>query len=198
MVVRKPFLYALCLFFVVINSWAYAQDESADAVKSENFLPASTTFWLSVPDVLTLKTQFDETDFGRLTHDSDMQPFIEAMTKQVRDWADAKNVRLGLTLDDIAGLESGEICIAGILPRDAGKGKGIGAGSHGLVFLVDVSGTIEEANELMEKVGKEMDARGAKKIPVDPIHGADVSKWKWEKENRKGKKREFTTLQTVT
>lgn len=197
MVVRKPFLFALCLFLGTIHSWGFAQDESTDAVRSENFLPASTTFWLSVPDVLTLKTRFDETDFGRLTQDSDMQPFIEAMTEQVRDWANAKNVRLGLTLDDIGGLESGEICIAGILPRDAGEGDGIGRGSHGLVFLVDVSETIEEANELMEKVGKEMDDRGAKKIPVDPIHGAEVSKWKWEKENRNGKKRTYTTLQTV-
>ena len=198
-VVRKPFLFALCLFLSVINAWSSAQDQSADAVKSENFLPASTTFWVSVPDVLTLKTKFDQTDFGRLTHDADMQPFIEAMTDQVREWANAKNVRLGLTVDDIAGLESGEICIAGILPRDAGEGDGIGRGSHGLVFLVDVSGSMDEANELIEKIGAKMKEKGAEKIDVDPVHGADISKWKWEKENVKtGKVREYTTLQTIT
>ena len=150
-----------------------AQEQPVPVVKSENFLPPSTTFWLSVPDVLLLKTKFDETDFGRLTNDGDMQPFIEAMTSQVRDWANAKNVRLGLTIDDIEGLGSGEICIAGILQPAAGAAPQ-GRNSHGLVFLMDVKDSVEPAGELLEKVAKEMKEKGATKTEIEPISGVDV------------------------
>lgn len=200
MVLKKPFLFAFCLLIATGSSLCKAQvDEPvADTVRSENFLPASTTFWLSVPDAATLQTRFDETGIGRLARDAEMQPFIKSVTKQVRDWADSKNVRLGLTVDDIGGLESGEICVAGILQRDAGEGDALGRNSHGLVFLVDVSASIEEAEELMKKVGDQMDKRGAEKVAMDSIHGAEVAKWKWEKENLKtGKKNTYTTLQTL-
>ena len=199
-VLKKPFLFAFCLLLAAGNSLCNAQDQNpvADAVKSENFLPASTTFWLSVPDATTLQTRFDETGIGRLTRDAEMQPFIESVTKQVREWANAKNVRLGLTVDDIGKLESGEICVAGILQRDAGEGADLGRSSHGLVFLVDVSASVDEAKALMKKVADQMDKRGAEKLDMDPIHGAEVSKWKWEKENIKtGKKNTYTTLQTM-
>ena len=195
MVVRKPSLFALCLLMATLSAFSVAQDESTEAVKSENFLPASTTFWVSVPDVLVLKTKFDETDFGRLTNDSDMQPFIEAMTKQMRDWANEKNVRLGLTLDDIGTLESGEICVAGIL-QDAGAA---GRNSHGMVFLVDVSASLDAAEELLEKVREQMDEKGAKKVEMEPINGSEVSKWTWSRRNpRTDVVREYTTIQTIS
>lgn len=203
-VVKKPFVLVLCLLLSICGAWVNAQDEpqeenSAERVSSENFLPASTTLWFSVPDILTLQTKFDQTDFGRLTHDSDMQPFIEAMTSKVRDWANKKNVRLGLTVDDISGLDSGEICVAGILPRDAGKGAKVGRGSHGLVFLVDVSESPDAARDLMKKVAGKMDDQGAEKIDMDDINGAEVAKWKWEVEHPKtGRKRTYTTLHTLT
>lgn len=199
MVVQKPFLFALCLFLTGLNVLTtVAQEQPNTVVTSENFLPASTTFWLSVPDVLLLKTKFDETDFGRLTNDGDMQPFIEAMTEQAREWANAKNVRLGLTIDDIEGLGSGEICVAGILQPVAGAAAA-GRNSHGLVFLMDVKDSVEAAGELLDKVAKEMKDKGAKKTDIEPISGVDVSKWTWLKRNpRTGIEREYTTIQTVT
>ena len=195
MALRKPIVALLVLFFGITSTFVTAQEDAN--IGSENILPASTTAWLSVPDIFLLKTKFDETNLGRLAQDSDMQPFIEDLTEQFRDWADKKNFRLGLTLDDLDGLSTGEICIAGVLPRDEGE-EAMGRGSHGMVILVDVTESIEQATDLLEKIEVKLEKAGAEKQEMDPIGHTDVAKWKWDIERADGTKSSHLTFQTVS
>lgn len=142
-------------------------------MQSENLLPGSTKFWVSIPDVNQLEQQFDATQFGLLAKDPAIKPFIEGIREQLKGLLNDQNERFGLEVDDLHGVNSGEICIAGVLPELNGKQPV--KGSHGLVLLVDVSKTEKEARELQKKVNAQMIARGAKQKNF-PINGVLVTK----------------------
>ena len=131
-----------------------AQDQKKK-IASENLLPATTKAWFSVPDGTLLEQQFQKTQFGQLTKDETLKPFIDSIRGQVKSWVNQKNVRLGLRIDDLKGVRSGEFCLAGILPEDEGDQK-LGRGLHGMVLLVDVSETEEAARELLTKIDEEI------------------------------------------
>ena len=153
-----------------------AQDQKKK-IASENLLPATTKAWFSVPDGTLLEQQFQKTQFGQLTKDETLKPFIDSIRGQVKSWVNQKNVRLGLRIDDLKGVRSGEFCLAGILPEDEGDQK-LGRGLHGMVLLVDVSETEEAARELLTKIDEEMLEQGATREEMEDVHGVTVSCWK--------------------
>ena len=222
MVLRQPFIFLCCLITATVSLQVRAQDtivpapadailkvqdvaspqpnvdDAPDRIASENLLPASATAWMSVPDIEALAAQYRESNIGRLAKNPDMAPFIESLTKQFRQWANEKNVRLGLTIDDIEELNAGEICVAGILPPAGDEdAEQLGRRSHGIVILVDVEDSIEEAKELLGKVDKKMAKAGAKKVEILPIKDVEVTKWAWEHVDKNNVTRGHTTLQTV-
>ncbi len=142
-------------------------------MRSEDLLPASTKLWVSIPDSKQLSAKFDETQIGLLAKDEAIKPFIESFRSQVKDWLNGQNVRLGMDVDDINGVQTGEICVAGVLPELDGKQPGKAA--HGLVLLVDVSNTQDEARNLLKKVNAELVKRGAKQEQLK-IHDVEYVK----------------------
>ena len=78
-------------------SLVQAQDKKTK-IASENLLPATTKAWFSVPDGDLLKQQFEKTQFGKLTQDEELKPFIDSIREQVKGWINQKNVRLGLRI----------------------------------------------------------------------------------------------------
>ena len=222
MVLRKRFIFLWCLVTAAMSSQVHAQviavpaneapilkkvqevanpqpdaDEAPDRMASENLLPASTTAWMSIPDIEALAAQYRESNLGRLAKNPDMAPFVESVTKQFREWLNAKNIRLGLTIDDIEELNTGEICVAGILPAGGEDGEQLGRRSHGIVILVDVENSIKEAKSLLAKVDAKMEKAGAKKVEILPIKDVEVTKWSWEHVDKNKVTRGHTTLQTV-
>ena len=140
-------------------------------LRSEYVLPASTKFWVSVPDAKELQARFDMTQFGVLAKDPAFKPFADGLQSQAKRWMNEQNVRLGMELDDLKGVQSGEICLAGILPLVAGAPV---KGSHGIVLLVDVSNTTKEAKALQAKINKGLIANGAKQ-EKKVINGVEVT-----------------------
>ena len=219
MVLRQPSIFLWCLITAAISLQVHAQgvaapapipkkvqevanpqpdaDEAPDCIASENLLPASTTAWISIPDIEALAAQYRESNFGRLAKNPDMAPFVGSLTKQFREWLNAKNIRLGLTIDDIEELNTGEICVAGILPADGEDGEQLGRRSHGIVILVDVEKSPKEAKALLVKVDAKMEKAGAKKVDIRPIKDVEVTKWSWEYVDKNNVTRRHTTLQTV-
>jgi hypothetical protein len=119
-----------------------------------------------------------------------MKAFADMLTQQVRDILDEKNVRLGITLDDIKDVRSGEICFAGVLMDDNANNRG-----HGVVILADVRGNEAKAEALLEKIALEMKDLGGVKEPIDPIQGVAVTKWKVPQVRDPNLK--FDTFQTI-
>lgn len=147
------------------------QEKVPKKIRSEYVLPASTKLWVSVPDAKELQAQFDATQFGVLAKDPSIKPFVDGLRDQVKAWMKEQNVRLGLDLDDINGVQTGEICLAGVLPQVAG---GAVKGSHGIVLLIDVSKTTKEAKALQAKINKGLIENGAKQ-EQKVINGVDVT-----------------------
>ena len=159
---------------------------------SAQLLPGHTKAWVSIPSIVRLQESFDTTQFGLLAKDKAIEPFIESLKSQFSDWAAEKNVRLGVKIENLDEIYSGEICLAGIVPSIAGQE--IERGSHGLVLLVDVSGREDKATNVLAEVNRRLVEKGAVQTKVD-INGASVTLSTVEKGKRLRSSQ--TTLQTI-
>lgn len=153
-----------------------ADDE--DRVASEHLLPASTKAWFSVPDPDALEQHFDATQFGKLTKDEALKPFLNSMHEQIQSWINEKNVRFGLKLEDLDTVHSGEICLAGVMRNAAPDQPKLGRGAHGMVLMVDVHNTEEQARELLARVDKELVVQGAERVEIEGESEVQLIKWK--------------------
>ena len=160
-------------------------------ITSQELLQSSTKAWFSVPDARKLDEKFLETQLGKLSQDEKLAPFTDSIRKQFRGWLNDKNVRLGLDVNDVQNVRSGEICIAGILPQhNPGiKDPKLGRGSHGMVLLVDVAENLEAAEGLLKKLGTDLTKRGATEEPYEDVNGAKVTKWKFPPKSKVQKPR---------
>jgi len=128
---------------------------SAEAVPpSENLLPDSTKGFVAVASMDRLSQSWNKTQLGQLMADPVMKPFKEDFRRQLQERLSGLNVRLGLTLDDLKGVPGGEVAVAVILPAPD---------QAALAIVVDVTGHLDQANELLEKVTKNLTQRGAKR-----------------------------------
>ncbi|MFK7767894.1 MAG: hypothetical protein AB8B55_11785 [Mariniblastus sp.] len=148
-----------------------AADDKKKAIRvpAEMLLPANTRAFFSVPDAKKLEARFDATEFAKLIKDPSIKPFFDSFETQMKDWLNAQNVRLGIDIDDLHGVHSGEICLAGVLPDL--KGDRVATGAHGMVFLVDVSDSLDEAKKLLVKINKNLAKKGAeqKKFEINGL-----------------------------
>ena len=138
---------------------------------SEYILPTSTKLWISVPNGNELEARFKDTRFAALANDPAIKPFVESLRNQAQEWMKTQNFRLGVELDELHDIDSGEICIAGVVQKDAG-GK-VKKGSHGVVLLVDVSKTYDAAKKLQAKITAELRKNKAE-IKTNVINGTEV------------------------
>ena len=121
---------------------------------SENLFPDTTRAFISAPVAKKLTEQFNKTQLGQLVKDPVMKAFTEDLRRQFDErWSNVRE-RLGLSLDDIRGVPSGEAAVGLIqLERD----------QVALVLLCDVTGHKEQATALLEKVSTNLTKQGAKK-----------------------------------
>lgn len=161
-------------------------------IASEHLLPGYTKAWVSIPDLDGLTESFEGTQFGKLSMDPKIEPFVESLKQQFINWASEKNVRLGIELENLEDIHSGEICLAGALPTVAGQKPT--RGSHGLVLLVDVRGKEDRAEALMEKVNARLQREGAKQSELE-INGSTVTRSLVDKGKRL--RASQVTLQTI-
>lgn len=159
---------------------------------TEFLLPAATKAWISIPDADELDRRFNETQFGALSHNEDLRPFADHIKDKVKNWINEQNVRLNLDIEDLRGVQSGEICFAGVLPEGP-DGEPL-TGQHGVVFLMDVSETETEARDLQKKINEELIARGAQQ-EVFEIQRVQVTRSVIEKPKQFRNKR--TNLQAI-
>lgn len=162
-----------------------AQETPATAVRpaSADLLPASTRAWFSIPDWSRLTEHFNATGFGLLAQDERMKPFADSLKGQIDEFLNERNFRLGITIDDIRNLRSGEICFAGVLPEPADGAGEVARGSHGIVLLVDIAGNEARAAELLEKVRTGLLGREATEEAIDPVQGVAVQKFRLKLKN---------------
>lgn len=142
--------------FVFAASFIFATAITAQGAKnSESLLPASTTGWLSVGDVERLRADFLTTQLGELVQDPAMKPFIEQLTAQIQASNSKRFERLGITLEDLSGIPSGEVATAVVAPTPT---------SAATVLIVDVTGREEGAQAVLTKVSANLTRQGGKRL----------------------------------
>ncbi len=127
---------------------------AAEPLRSERLLPATTVGFAAVEDYEQLREHWNQTQFGKLMADPIMEPFAQDLQRQFRErWSDLGR-RLGLKLEDLEGVPSGEIAVATVQParREAA-----------VAMLVDVTGNTAEAQQLLERVSANLLRDGAKR-----------------------------------
>ena len=139
-------LVALTLQFLTVPLQA--------AKPGETLLPATTKGFLSIPDLDDFRAAFDRTQLGQLVQDPVMKPFVEDLQRQLKSKLNKTSVRLGLRWEDLADTYGGEICFAVIQPRDTRQ-------PHAIAMIVDVTEHQQQAQQLLEKISKNLVAKGA-------------------------------------
>lgn len=130
-----------------------APDELVAATPTDLLLPNTTKGYLSVPSVEAFKTQAADTQLGRMAVDPLVQDFADDLKRQLRLKLGHTEARIGITLDDLSGLHSGEAAIASIQPKP---------GDHAMMLLADVTGNERKAAILLFKISKNVVAKGGK------------------------------------
>ncbi len=98
---------------------------------------------LAITNVDTLIENYNKTQLGKLTADPVMEPFTKDVRRQFENRWSAVHYRLGLTLDDLKDVPGGEACVALIEPAE---------NASALAIVVDVTGRLPQANDLLERV----------------------------------------------
>ncbi len=89
----------------------------AEAVPPGEFLfPDTTRGFIAITKFDTLSENYNKTQLGKLTADPKMEAFTKDVRRQFEIRWSAVHARLGLTLDDLKEVSSGEVCVGLIEP----------------------------------------------------------------------------------
>jgi len=121
------------------------------ALEADRVYPDSTKGFFSISDVERLVDQWRETQFGLLMEQPEMQEFWVDLRRQL---GSRLSGRLGLTLEDLRFVPSGEI--AGGLIAPVGQ-------KPGFIFLLEVSSRVSETEAFLKELEKKFEQRKATK-----------------------------------
>jgi hypothetical protein len=131
---------------------------SAEAVQpGEYLLPDTTRGFIAISNIDTLIEHYDKTQLGKLTGDPKMEEFTKDVRRQFENRWSAAHARLGLTLDDLKEVSGGEVSVALIEPAK---------NASALAIVIDVSGRLPKAHELLERVTKNLTEQGGKRTAL--------------------------------
>jgi polyhydroxyalkanoate synthesis regulator phasin len=127
------------------------------AVPSDQLMSPNTRGYASVGDVETLLEHWNQTQFGQLSKDEAMQPFVQDMKRQIQRKISGARQKLGLQSDDLRSVAAGEMAF-GLVEREKGRAA--------MAVTVDVTGRDEQVRNLLAKVDADLTSRGAKKTTL--------------------------------
>ena len=119
------------------------------ALEADRIYPDSTKGFFSISDVERLADQWKETQLGILMQQPEMKEFWVDLRGQL---GKRLSTRLGLTLDDLRLVPSGEV--AGGLIAPVGQ-------MPGFILLIEVAGRISETEEFLKALEKKFEQKKA-------------------------------------
>ena len=120
----------------------------------ELLFPDTTRGFIAITKFDTLSENYNKTQLGKLTADPKMEAFTKDVRRQFEIRWSAVHARLGLTLDDLQEVSSGEVSVGLIEPVE---------NTSALAIVIDATGKLDKARELMERVKKNLTDQGGKR-----------------------------------
>jgi len=155
-------------FFVLIFAVMVPAALMAAAPPMDRLLPKTTVGFISVTNAVHLREQWNTTQLGKLMTEPAMKPFEEDLRAQLQSQWSGLADRLGIHLDDMRGVGTGEASLA--LLRLSPRGKDVQPATS---LLLDISGNLPQAQVLLAKARAGLKARGAKEA-IQMIGGISV------------------------
>jgi hypothetical protein len=147
---------------------------------NDTIYPNSTKGFVSVVNAPKLGTAWQATQLYQLFQDPVMKPFSEDLEEQLQGKWLAKHAKVGLSIDDLRGIATGELS-AGLVTGAKGK--------TGQVLLADVTGNDAKARDVLAKAGesliKEKGKQSQKTILGVPVTIYDIPPKEDRKDPRK-------------
>ena len=147
----------LASLLAAVGILAAAADAVA-AVPVDSLLPAQTVGFVSFADPADFRQRFDQTDLGRLAGDPSMKPFADQIRGQLSTRFGNLQRRIGIQLDDLRGIASGELALA-LVAQPEGPAAG--------VLSVDTAGNADARDALIEKIETRLEDEGAKRSTTE-------------------------------
>lgn len=123
----------------------------------ETLLPETTQGFFAISSVDLLSEHWKKTQLGQLMADPVMEPFAQSIQHQVENRWSSIYDRFAVTLEDMRDVAGGDACMGLISPK-----PGVAA----LAIVVDVTGKLAKAKELIERATAIQLQRGAKQSEV--------------------------------
>ena len=139
------------------------------APSTDQLLPDTTKAYFAVPDLDELQTRFEKTQIYQLMTDPVIKPFAEDLKRQLQSRFDQTGIRLGISFEDLENLSAGEAASAVIAVEDEEQ-------PHALALIVDVTDSLEDAQELLDRIGQELIDQGAEQSTTE-IAGQEVTQY---------------------
>ena len=110
--------------------------------KAAKLLPENTLVYIQIDNFKQMVEDMRDSNFSRLLQDEQMAPLVEALySEALAAYEDVKE-NVGVELEDLMNLPSGEICFGLVAPKD---------GEFTPVFFVDVDPDTDTAGTLFSK-----------------------------------------------
>jgi len=149
---------------VLICGHLVPQRVSAAVLSMDTLLPKTTVGFVTATNSIRLVEQWNKTQLGKLMADPVMKPFEGDLRAQLQSQWSGLADRLGIHLDDMRGVATGEASLALLEPQP---------GTAATSLLMDVSGNLAKATALLAKARDGLKARGAREA-IQTIRGVPV------------------------
>lgn len=140
----------------------------AERPAAPELFPDNTVLLIRLPDVNTLKGDFQKTAFGQMLRDNSVQPTVTELWQHTKKTVASVEERFGTTVEEVLAIPTGEVAF-GIVP--------VPLADPAFALLADVGKRPDVLRNLMEQAEEAMLARGSD-FSTQTFEGTDVSTFK--------------------
>lgn len=136
------------------------------AVPSDAIMSSSTRGFASVANAKQLEANWNKTQMGHLVKDEAMLPFVQDLKRQIERKLSDTRTKLGITVEDLRDVASGEIGI-GLVEQEKTRAA--------IAITVDVTGNVAAAQTLLGKINEELTKRRNAKVSKATAGGVEMT-----------------------
>ena len=134
---------------------AVAQTETRP--KTEDLLPETTVLYVQIEDIRDMIGKMTDSNFGQMLADERINPLVSEMYQQGLDAYSNVEEFVGLSMEEIQSLPSGEICFAMVAPKRQ---------ESAIVFLIDMDPENEAVTKAYDRFREFAEEQGN---PVEAV-----------------------------